>query len=120
MKKFLAPGLITIAALAVLATSFVYVGAHSGSENQNHPFFESLTEQQQEALLEKKEEMRDLREELRDLPPEERHEAMQELKEEMEQWAEVNGIESNFGFMRGPGKGYMKGFRGKGNCPMAE
>jgi hypothetical protein len=112
MKKFLAPGLIAIAALAVLATSFVYVQADN--DNQNHPFFETLTEDQQNALIEKKQEMRDLKEELRDLPIEERHEAMQELKQEWEDWAEANGIESNFGFMRGPGKGHMKGFRGKG------
>jgi hypothetical protein len=117
MKKFLAPGLIAIAALAVLATSFVYVQAHN---NQNPPFFETLTEEQQNVLIEKKEEMKDLKEELKDLSPEERHERVQELKQEWEEWAEDNGI--NFGLMREVGKGHEKGFRGFGpkNCPPTE
>jgi len=125
MKKFLAPGLIAVAALAVLATSFVYVQAGNGNFNnqgQKNSFLESLTPEQKEALLAKREEMRDLKEELRDLPIEERHEAMQELKEEWIEWAEANEIESNLGFMKRSdrGKGYMKGFGKNGDCPMAD
>lgn len=125
MKKFLALGLIAIAAIAVLATSFVYVQAgNNGNDNPGErcSFFETLSQEEQDALLAKKEEMRNFKEELRGLSSEEKHERIQEIKEEMEQWAEDNEIGPNFGFMKGPGRGFRKGFKGmgSGNYPTSE
>ncbi len=115
--KYTVPSLVLFGALAVGIIAVQAHGFGKGEGNPDHaPFFESLTQEQKDALEEKKGEMMDLKEELKDLEPEERHERMQELREEMEQWAEENGI--NFGFMRGPGRGYAKGFRG--NCPITE
>ena len=52
-----------------------------------------ITEDQADAIAEKREEMRDDRQALRDLEPEERHEAMEELRDEMHEWAEDNDID---------------------------
>jgi hypothetical protein len=167
MKKFLASGLIAIAVLAVLATSFAYVQAEINGYppivekiaqkfnldlNEVEDFFDQLqeerrdqmqarqeerlnalveqgelTEEQKQALLEKKEEMKNLMEGLKDLSFEERRERMQELKQEMDQWLEDNGIERNLGLMGFGGSGsggFKKGFRGMGpgfgDCSMAE
>ena len=115
--KYTVPSLILFGLLSVGVIAVQAYGFNKGEGNPDHaPFFESLTQEQKDAFEGKREEMMDLREELRDLEPEERHERMQELRGEMEQWAEDNGI--NFGFMRGHGRGYEKGFRG--NCPAVE
>lgn len=85
----------------------------------------TLTDEQKEALLKKKEELRVQMDEIKDLPPEERFEAMKETHEEFKAWAEESGIDlkalhngagkGRFGPM-GRGMGRHKG-RGMGHGP---
>lgn len=72
-----------------------------------------ISEEQKQAIIVKKEEMRGKYEELKDLSLEERHEAMEEFKEEMNVWAEENDIDLKqfFGHKK---ERYEKGHFGKG------
>jgi len=127
MRKILLysiPALVLFGVLAIGVIAIEAQGIGKGLNNENKPIscFENLTEEQKELLLEKKEEMKNLKDELKNLEPEERHEKMQELKQQLTEWAEENGIDCNFGFLKGPGNGFRKGFRGIGpkNCPLTE
>jgi len=51
-----------------------------------------ISEEQKQAILEKKAEMREKHEELKGLSPEERRQAMEQFREEMKVWADGNGI----------------------------
>jgi len=68
----------------------------------------SITEEQKELVLAKKEEMREKNEALRDLDPEQRKDEMQALRQEMREWAEENDLNMRFfgdrtmGFHKGP------------------
>ena len=66
-----------------------------------------VTEEQKEAILAKKAEMREKHEELKDLSLEERHEAMKALQEEFKSWADENGIDLNQFFWCGGRKGHL-------------
>lgn len=75
-----------------------------------------LTEEQKQALIDKKAEMHDLKDELRDLDPDERRAVMQEHHDEFKAWLEEQGIDltgefSHFGggYKGGFGHGYWKG-----------
>ncbi len=52
-----------------------------------------ITEEQKQALLERKEEIKEQREGLKSLSPEERREAMNQAHEEMKAWMKENGID---------------------------
>ena len=52
-----------------------------------------ITEEQKEAIMAKKAEMKQKHEELREMEPEERRAALKELREEMKAWAEANDID---------------------------
>jgi len=69
-----------------------------------------ITQEQEEAILEKREEMQGLKEELKDLEPEERQAKMHELRDEVKQWLEENNL--NPGLIMGLKKGF--GSRGMG------
>ena len=53
---------------------------------------EKITEDQKEAILDKKEELRTFREELEDMTISEAREAMKDIHEELKDWAEENDI----------------------------
>lgn len=61
-----------------------------------------LTQEQADAISDKREEMRGYMEEFKDLEPEERKEAMQGHAEELKSWAEENDIPMQF-LQFGPG-----------------
>lgn len=77
----------------------------------------TITEEQKEEILAKKDEVK---EELENLSPKERRERMKELKEEFKEWAEEEGIE--IPFKMGPnGRGFRKGGVGQfKDCPCEE
>lgn len=70
-----------------------------------------ITEEQKQAILAKKDELRAKHTELKSLTWEEKKEAMNALKTEIQAWAEENGIDPSFLF--GMHGGY-KGFGGHG------
>jgi len=75
---------------------------------------DNLNEEQKEAILAKRNGMKESYEELKNLSSEEKCIKMQEIKEmkeEMKTWSEENGIE--FGLLNGFNKGFGKGL-GKG------
>ena len=125
MKKILY-SLSAIILLGFIATGASIALAHNNQISQGlgpgekQAFFEKkldtsidngeITQEQKQALLSKKEEMREDFEALKDLPKEERFEKMKELKQEVSQWMKDNGIEiESFG----KNKRFYKGH----NCP---
>jgi len=79
-------------------------------ERLNQAVSESeITEEQKQAILDKKAEMQEKCEEMKDLSWEERRTVMEEHREEMKTWAEENGIEmwQLFGGMKGFRKGHF-------------
>lgn len=69
-----------------------------------------LTEDQKNAILDKKEEMIAFRDSLRDLSPEERKAAFDEKRSELKTWAEEQGIDLNLFHLDGPHGHHHGGF----------
>lgn len=57
-----------------------------------------ITDNQKEAILEKKEELETLKEELKDMKASEARKAMKEIKEEFKDWIEKNDLELKYFF----------------------
>jgi DNA-directed RNA polymerase specialized sigma subunit len=81
----------------------VFDEVHAEHQSQMQTMFEErlneqvstgeITEDQKQAILDKKEEMIAFHETLRDLSPEERKAAFEEHRSEMKAWMEANGLE---------------------------
>ena len=69
----------------------------------------TISQEQQQLILQKHEEMKTKMEQIRNMDPEQRHQAMQEHHQEMVQWAQDNGI--GLGEIIGAGRGMRKGFK---------
>ena len=67
----------------------------------------TLTQEQADALSEKREEMKTAMESMKEMTPDERREAMQEHAEEMKAWADEQGIDLREIFPKPPG-GHMR------------
>ena len=72
-----------------------------------------ITEEQKNAVLEKKKEMWSKQEQLKDLPVEQRREEMKKIREEFRNWMDQSGIDLS----QVLGKGFRSGLKGGGFGP---